>query len=77
MLPPATKLLEFADVKEIVEEFISLFSRNPLQDNLNFGQNKMRKRLLTVLLAKSKYNTEEVLKICELFIYGDIRYTTK
>jgi hypothetical protein len=42
MPSPTMKLHELVDVKN-VEQFISIFSRNPLQDNLNFGQNEMRK----------------------------------
>jgi hypothetical protein len=34
----------------------------------------MRKRLLTLPLAKPKQNAEEILKIHELFIYGDIHF---
>ena len=36
----------------------------------------MRKRLLTLPLAKLKQNAEEILKIYELFIYGDIHFIT-
>jgi hypothetical protein len=36
----------------------------------------MRKRLLTLPLAKPIYNAKAILKICELFIYGDINYVT-
>ena len=37
----------------------------------------MRKRLLSLPLTKPKYSAEDVLKICDLFIYGDISYTAK
>jgi hypothetical protein len=34
----------------------------------------MRKRFLTLPLAKPIYNAEAILKNFELFIYGDVRY---
>jgi hypothetical protein len=37
----------------------------------------MVKRFLILPLAKPKYKAEDVLKICELFIYREIRYTVK
>jgi hypothetical protein len=32
----------------------------------------MRKRLLTLSVAKPRYNAEAILKLCRLFIYGYI-----
>jgi hypothetical protein len=37
----------------------------------------VRKRLLTVSLAKSRYIAEPVLKIYEQFIVGDMHYINK
>jgi hypothetical protein len=34
----------------------------------------MRKRPLHVSLSKQRHNAETILKICELFIHGDIHY---
>jgi hypothetical protein len=36
----------------------------------------MRKRLLALPLAKPESNTEEILEIYELFMYGNIQYIT-
>jgi hypothetical protein len=35
---------------------------------------EMRKRILTLFLAKPRYNIEAISKICKLIIYGDIQY---
>jgi hypothetical protein len=37
---------------------------------------EMRKHLLTLSLAKLRYNSEASLKACWLFIYGDMLYIT-
>jgi hypothetical protein len=38
--------------------------------------NEKKKPLLTFSLAKPRYNSEAILKNCEMFVHEDIRYVT-